>query len=442
MLARRLFVATLVAIAAIAHAARKPHVLIISIDGMRPDYVTKADKHGLKIPTLRAFFAHATYAEGVIGVVPTLTYPSHTAMMTGVWPAQHGIYGNQKFNPFAEGKEQVTDAADIKVETLWEAAHKAGYTVASVGWPVTTGAKYIDWLLPANAAFEGGDPDGASVSADPNTHYDNPAGLREQLGVGGPHGEKLDVNDQRHAWQLAVIRRFHPDFMTAHVGYLDHEEHGHGPFSQQANAALEYADRMVGELIAAERAVDPQATIFIVSDHGFLPTDHAFAVNALLMPKGLLDVEHKTWEAAAFNTGGTSAIILRNPADAKTAARVRDVIDEAAKNPAYGIGRVYSHEELVARGGRPDAFLMLDAKSEWRFASGTKRLVADAPNSGAHGQMPEHPELRSAFMMVGPQVAQHRDLGVIDMRQIAPTIAQVLHVALPAAKMKPVNFGK
>src|SRR5688572_9947887 len=118
-------------------AAGKARVLVISIDGMRPDYVTEADKHELKIQTLRKFLAASAYAEGVIGVVPTITYPSHTTMMTGVWPIEHGIFGNQKFNPLAEGREQITDFSDIKVKTLWEAAHQAGYTVANVGWPVT-----------------------------------------------------------------------------------------------------------------------------------------------------------------------------------------------------------------------------------------------------------------------------------------------------------------
>ena len=140
---------------ALAHAAPKVHVLIISVDGMRPDYVTEADRHGLKIPTLRKLYAQSIFAEGVVGVIPTITYPSHTTMMTGVWPIEHGIFGNQKFTPLAEGKEQITEFSDIKVRTLWEAAHEAGYSVASIGWPVTTGSKFIDWLLPANAAFEG-----------------------------------------------------------------------------------------------------------------------------------------------------------------------------------------------------------------------------------------------------------------------------------------------
>ena len=260
---------------------KKAHVLVISIDGMRPDYVTEADKHGLKIPTLRRFLTHGAYAEGVVGVVPTITYPSHTTMMTGVWPAEHGVYGNQKFSPFREGKEQITDASTIKVETLWEAAHQAGYTVASVGWPVTTGASYIDWLLPANAAFEGADMDGAVAAKPPaNVHYDNPPGLREQLADVLPKGEKLDIDRTRFEWQMEVIKRFHPEFMTVHLGDLDHEEHLHGPFSPQANAALEVDDDRVGRLIGRELGVYPDAYIFIVSDHGFLPTEHAFSVNA------------------------------------------------------------------------------------------------------------------------------------------------------------------
>ena len=65
-----------------------PLLLIISVDGLRPDYVTAADKHGLKIPALRRLPKEGAFAEGVQGVVPTTTYPSHTTLLTGVWPAK------------------------------------------------------------------------------------------------------------------------------------------------------------------------------------------------------------------------------------------------------------------------------------------------------------------------------------------------------------------
>src|SRR5271170_3446393 len=97
MLAR--FLAVVLAAQALLSAAP---VLIISIDGLRPDAVTQADQHGLKIPNLRRMMAEGAYAEGVTGVTPTITYPSHTTLITGVWPAQHGILGNTKFDPLME----------------------------------------------------------------------------------------------------------------------------------------------------------------------------------------------------------------------------------------------------------------------------------------------------------------------------------------------------
>jgi hypothetical protein len=82
-----------------ASAASRP-VLMISIDGLKPEYVTQADAHGLKIATLRRFLTKGTYADGVVGVMPTVTYPSHTTLITGVWPVAHGIYDNGVFDPF------------------------------------------------------------------------------------------------------------------------------------------------------------------------------------------------------------------------------------------------------------------------------------------------------------------------------------------------------
>jgi predicted AlkP superfamily pyrophosphatase or phosphodiesterase len=78
---------------------QKPFVLLISIDGLRPDNVFRADELGLKIPNLRRFLVDGTYATGVRGVLPTVTYPSHTTLLTGVIPAVHGIIANTTFDP-------------------------------------------------------------------------------------------------------------------------------------------------------------------------------------------------------------------------------------------------------------------------------------------------------------------------------------------------------
>jgi hypothetical protein len=72
-------------------------LVLISIDGMKPDYVLEADKHQLKIPNLRRLVREGTFASGVKGVLPTVTYPSHTTMVSGVSPAKHGIVANIPF---------------------------------------------------------------------------------------------------------------------------------------------------------------------------------------------------------------------------------------------------------------------------------------------------------------------------------------------------------
>ena len=74
-------------------------MLLISIDGLRPGDLTEAEQRGLKIPNLRRFLVEGSYAQGVIGVLPTVTYPSHTTLLTGASPARHGIVGNNTFDP-------------------------------------------------------------------------------------------------------------------------------------------------------------------------------------------------------------------------------------------------------------------------------------------------------------------------------------------------------
>jgi len=102
-------------------------VILISIDGLKPEYVLAADAHGLKIPNLRRFVKEGTYSTGVQGVIPTVTYPSHTTMITGVSPARHGIYANTTFDPLRKNNGGwYWYAEDIKVPTLWDAAREAG----------------------------------------------------------------------------------------------------------------------------------------------------------------------------------------------------------------------------------------------------------------------------------------------------------------------------
>src|ERR1700689_948866 len=120
-------------------------LVVISVDGLDNRYLAHADEMGLKIPALRRLMREGRYSKGVIGVFPTVTWPSHTTIITGVDPVVHGILGNQR--PKSEGGEYYWDASLIHTPTLLQAVQAAGKTAATITWPVTVNAP-VDWNLP------------------------------------------------------------------------------------------------------------------------------------------------------------------------------------------------------------------------------------------------------------------------------------------------------
>jgi predicted AlkP superfamily pyrophosphatase or phosphodiesterase len=319
---------------------------MISIDGMRPDYVTQADRYGLKIPTLRRFLATGTYAEGVVGVVPTVTYPSHTTLVTGVWPVEHGIHANTMFDPFNTSfDEWYWYASEIKAPTLWEAASRAGNLTASVSWPVTVDAKWVNYAIPefwrakmpenlklleaiSNPSGWLGEIE-ASVGLDEAT----PSGPFEAA-RNRTNPESIEADEIRTKLALKILADKKPGFMTVHIASLDHIEHSTGPFSKESNDALEQIDDMVARLCSAALANDPSTVIAIVSDHGFAAVDRHVNLAIPFVREGLIKLKAPadpsvrpqiaSWDAAPWPAGGVASVMLRDLNDAALKSRVKE----------------------------------------------------------------------------------------------------------------------
>jgi len=245
-----------------------PLLVVISVDGLRPDYVTAADAHGAKIPRLRKFLREGSYAQGVTGVIPTVTYPSHTTLMTGVWPAKHGILANQTFDPLQKNHEGwYWYAEDIRVPTLWDAASAAGRTTASIQWPVTVGAK-INWNIPE--VWRAGTSEDAKllrVVSTPGLLAEGKAAVGEYRGGTEATPESDEIRGKYAVWILETKR---PGLLTLHLIALDHIEHDAQAFSPKAMAVLERLDAVIGKVWdAAERVAPGHAIVAIVSVYGF-----------------------------------------------------------------------------------------------------------------------------------------------------------------------------
>ncbi|WP_088182264.1 alkaline phosphatase family protein [Sphingobium sp. Z007] len=428
-------------------AALAEPLLLISIDGLRPGDVLEAQKRGLSLPNLRRFLTDGAHASGVTGVAPTLTYPSHTTLMTGVSPATHGIVANNSFDPTGINQGGwYWYAQDIKVPTLWEAATKAGLSTGNVHWPVSVAARGVTWNL--SQIWRTGHADDAKLLDALAT-----SGLKAELEakVGQPYAmgidESLPGDQNRGRFAAALIAAHKPQFLTVYLTALDHEQHAMGPDTPQAKAVLEKIDAIVGDLIAAERKAHPDAAIALVSDHGFEATQTGLNLFRAFIDEGLitLDKDGKvaSWQAMPWIAGGSAAIMLARLDDAAIADRTKTLLDRLAANPANGIAAVLDKAAIAKIGGNPQASYYVNLKPGFVtdiFRGASAPLIAPTPVKGMHGYLPGPAHLDATFMVMGKGIAAGKDLGRIDMRAIAPTLATIMGGTLPDADSAPIDL--
>jgi predicted AlkP superfamily pyrophosphatase or phosphodiesterase len=419
-------------------------VVLISIDGLKPDYVLEADKHGLKIPNLRRLVTEGAHASGVTGVLPTVTYPSHATMVTGVAPAKHGIISNSPFDPYSKNLNGwYWYAEDIKVPTLWDVCAKARLTTSSVDWPVTVSANITFNIAQYWRADNAEDRKVIRALSTPGL-------LSEAESTVGPYTDGNDYSiagDVRRAgFNVYLLEKKKPRFHLSYFGSLDEEEHKSGPYSAQTFAVLEQLDAVIGQVRrAAEQIGGGRAIICVVSDHGFKLTDKEVNVNSALREAGLIELNEqgkvKSWRAFAWYGGGSAGIMLRDEADNEARKTAGDVLNRIASDPLSGVAKVVDRAAARSMGGFPDAAFIVALRPGFRLGSKLAGPVTlSVRPGGTHGYAPDVAEMNSCFFIAGPGIAAGRNLGQIDMRDIAPTLATLLGVKLPSAEGRSLSL--
>lgn len=419
-------------------------VLLISIDGLHPDYVAKGDSQRLKIPNLRSFIEEGTYAQGVIAVVPTIASPAHTTLLTGVTPAEHGIVANTTFDPLGLNCDGgCWHAEDLRVPTLWQAAAQARLRTASVNWPVTMGDKHIQYLIPEY--WRTAMPDDPKLLRARSRSEGLLPSLEARLGpFVDSRTDSVEADAVRTRFSVALLRQYKPHFMATRLIALDGIEHKDGPYVPSTFRVLEQIDGMVGELTATALANDPASVVVIVSDHGFATTHTAVNLRKSFVEAGLIKLKEpqqpsaapaiESWDAQLWSGGAVAAVVLRDPNDRSVRERVVKLLEELRAKRTNGIARIVEQQEFASR-GYPEADLLIEFARGFYLGNGLRGdLLTPAGSKGMHGYPPEYTEMHAAFFIKGKGVAAGRELAVIDMRQIAPTLAKLLRVKLPSAR--------
>jgi predicted AlkP superfamily pyrophosphatase or phosphodiesterase len=400
------------------------HVVIISLDGCRPEFYLPGEL-SRNCPTLTGLRDRGSYARGAMPPYPSLTYPGHATIATGVSPARHGITANNVFDPPKTDGRGFWYASDVKAPALWDAAHAAGLTVGSVSWPCNAGSKAIAWNIPEFwTTAQGKELDLMQRFASP--------GLWDA--IGGLTAERLSANRDEFlaACAIHILREHQPNLMFIHLLETDKVQHKGGRDAAELPAALRRVDAHVKTFLETVKAagLEDRTTFIVLGDHGFADVRQVIAPNWLLATNGLLSATG--WRAMVMNTGGSAGVYLKDPNDAATAKQVRSLLEKHAA----GLYRIIDRDALTKLGGPRDAAFYLEAEPGYMFSGALtgQTLVRTATLKGNHGFLPTNPQLHTGFLAAGRGIRQGVVLETIRLADVAPTVARLLGVKLEGAE--------
>jgi predicted AlkP superfamily pyrophosphatase or phosphodiesterase len=420
-------------------APRTRHVVLISIDGLRPDDYIPSPTRRTTTPALDALRDAGSWAEGVVGQFPSLTYPSHTSIITGVRPAIHGIVQNTQFDPAGAGGWFFESSA-IKTPTLWDAARAAGLKTAAISWPVSVGAP-IDYLLP-----ETNQAPRDSTWLDLMRKQSTPGlvdAVVERLGGFEPNANRDYVQRDRFSTAAAavILETYRPNLLLIHLVEGDGAQHQHGPNSTEAIAAMARIDASIASIVKAieTAGIAARTTVIVTGDHGFYRVHSAFQPNVVLREAGLIQVDGSgrvtSWQAMAHR----SAIRLKDPTDAALAAKVEALFRDLAATHYRGLFRVVDRQEIAERGGDPEALLFLEPIEGYTTAAGmTGEFLIASARHGDHGYIPDSKAMHTGLILSGAGIQKGIVMPLARQIDIAPTAARLLGLELPGAEGVPM----
>lgn len=416
---------------------KRNKLVVISLDSMG-----FRDLNELRdlVPNLAQLIEKGTWVKKVQGIFPTLTYPSHTSIITGQYPAVHGVVNNTKLQPRRLSPDWYWYRKDVKATPLYDVAREAGMTTAAFLWPVTAGSK-IDYNL---------------AEIFPNRIWTNQ--VMVSLKASSPwflmqmnhrygklrHGIKQPwLDDFITACAVDTLKNKQPDLTLIHLVDMDSMRHRYGVRSDEAKAALQRLDGRVARLIRATKDAGTydQTNFVILGDHYQINVDKMIHLNQLFAKQGwLTPVDGKTtykgnWRVTAKTCDGETYVYTRGNVDL---GKLKQVIAGVE-----GVEHIYDGAEAVKLGADPKCAFLVEAKPGYYFTDEVNRpavvekvdpasLGTHDRYHGVHGYGPNQPNYFTTAIFAGPDVREGATVEGAHLVDEGPTFAALLGLKYPA----------
>jgi predicted AlkP superfamily pyrophosphatase or phosphodiesterase len=409
----------------------KRRVVVISIDGFAAFYWTDPQ---VRARALRRLAERGALAAAMETVFPSTTWPTHVSLVTGVSPKTHGVVANHILNRDTRAAEDLTGdpiydaAALLRAPTVYDLAHASGLRTAAIDWPATRNAATLDFNLPFfkdQRVFE---------TQTARAVWEELAGLGYPMHRQGEWAllpKRFYKDEMVGSVAAHVARRHEPALLLLHFLCVDSFQHLHGPRTPEAYWAIEYVDSLIGRLL--DSLGDPgleRTTVFVVSDHGFLPSSREIRPNVRLRRLG-------AQREARFVMNHGAGSLYRLDADP-------GAVEQLAREIAgmEGVSGAWTAKEYGALGlPTPDehhqvADVMFEAAPGYSYGDTAEgEEEHGAPKYlGTHGQRPIHGDNAAFFLAAGAGIRRGVALGTIRSRDVAPTVAAALGLRMEATE--------
>ena len=370
-------------------AISKPYVILISADGFRYDYAEKYDAKNLL-----KFAKNGVSAEAMIPSFPSITFPNHWSLITGLYPAHHGLidnffydYKKKEFYKMSS-KENAEDGSWYGGTPLWSLAEKQGLLSASMMWV-------------GSASDAGGER--------PTYYYH--------------YHEKFTPNekvDKVIDW-LKLPESERPHFISLYFPEVDGSGHRFGPDTKETENAVHLVDAAVGSLVEKVKQLGLKNVNFIfVADHGMIKVD---VENPITIPEMLFDKNRFDF----YNAQTLMRVVVKDPTE------VKSVYKELKKNKTSDYD-VFLDKRFPKK-------LNFSPKDDRYNRIGQILLVPKAPkiflekgkktSVGKHGYSPyEVPEMKAAFIAFGPAFKQDKKIGEFQNVNVYPIVTDILNLKI------------
>ena len=370
-----------------AEQVAKHYVVLVSIDGFRHDYAKLYGATHLEAIAK----AGASVPDGMLPVYPSLTFPNHYSLVTGLYPEHHGIVANSFYDPARKERyayndpKTVTDGSWYRGVPLWSLAEKQGMRAACFFWPGSE----------------------AEIAGERPSYY-----LKYDGTV--PDDERVE---QVVAW-LKLPPEKRPHFITLYFEEVDHAGHEYGPDAPETRAAVRHVDGEIGALRSKLGKLHLPIDLVVVSDHGMAAEQG-----------GWIDLD----QYADFTGVETVGALMYPDSEAAAAKLYAKLRIQSDKFKVYRRSKMPNELNYTGEPRIGDPVVVATGPYSIRVHGPSDPAKQHPPNKGVHGYDPHiMPQMYAIFYAEGPDIRKGVTLKPFENVNLYPFVAEILGLDAPA----------